>query len=131
MTEEMIAGLLALGAPLLVGGFLFLRKNAGIFLMYAAMILLGLGYLTTTGAVNDIGTSVLGMVHGSAPAPAVVPAAAPAAAEKPAAAPAPAAPAPAPEPKAEAPAEPDQGATPPPPAPAPDAPAPAAPAPAP
>jgi hypothetical protein len=79
MNEELIAGLLVLGVPLLGGGYLALRNNTAVFRMFVAMVLIALGYLTATGAVNDIGTTVLGAVKGGAPAtPAVTPAATPA-----------------------------------------------------
>ena len=114
MNEELIVGLLALAVPMLGGGYFALRSNTGIFRMFVAMTLLALGYLTVTGALNDIGATILGKSHSAAP---VEKAVAPAPAEKPAAA-APAAPAPAePAPKVEVPAAP--AATPPPAAPAP------------
>ena len=59
MNHEMIAGILATGIPLFAVGYLMLRKNAGIFRMFTAMLLFALGYLTLTGAINDIGSSVL------------------------------------------------------------------------
>ena len=100
MNEELIVGLLATGIPLFAVGYLMLRRNAGIFRMFMAMLLIGLAYLTATGAMNDIGARVLG--HKDAMTPTEEPASAPApAAEKAAppaekaAEPAPAAPAPA------------------------------------
>ena len=96
MNNELIVGLLATGIPLFAVGYLMLRKNAGIFRMFMAMLLFALGYLTLTGAMNDIGSKVLGsgvMTPTSEPAPAAAPeAVAPAPAETPA----PAVPAPAP-----------------------------------
>ena len=59
MNHEMIAGILATGIPLFAVGYLMLRKNAGIFRMFTAMLLFALGYLTLTGAINDIGSRVL------------------------------------------------------------------------
>jgi hypothetical protein len=117
MNEELIVGLLALAVPLLGGGYFALRNNTGIFRMFVAMVLVGLGYLTVTGALNDIGATILGKAPVAASAEKT---AAPAPAEKPAAAAAPVAPAP----KVEAPAAPAPAATPPPAAPAPAAPAP-------
>lgn len=114
MNEELIVGLLALAVPLLGGGYFALRNNTGIFRMFVAMTLLALGYLTVTGALNDIGATILGKAPVVAPVEKTV---APAPTEKPAA--------PAPAPKVEAPAAPAPAATPP------AAPAPAAPAPAP
>ncbi len=74
-----IAGLLALGLTLLLIGFVFLRGRGAIFMFYLALCAVGLGYLTTTGAVDDIGAKVLDVV-GKATAekdPGTVPAAAP------------------------------------------------------
>jgi hypothetical protein len=106
MNEELIVGLLALAVPLLGGGYFALRNNTMIFRMFVAMVLVALGYLTVTGALNDIGGTILG----KAPVAATVEKTA-APAEKPAA--------PAPAPKVEAPAAPAPAATPPPAAPAP------------
>lgn len=122
MNEELIVGLLALAVPLFAVGYLMLSKQAGIFRMYMAMLLIGFGYLALTGALGDIGRKVLGRGETLAPvaAPVAKPAATPAAPPAPVAAPA--APAPAP---AATPATPP--ATPmPPPAAVPAAPAPAA-----
>lgn len=70
MTPQ-IAGWLALGLPMLLFGLVFLRRQRGVFLMYVAACLLGLGYLTSTGAVSDIGAQVLGMApSATAPTPA-------------------------------------------------------------
>ena len=72
---SMTAGWLALGIPMLLFGIVFLRRQGGVFWMYLAACLLGLGYLTTTGAVSDIGTMTLNLVHlVSAPTPAATPA---------------------------------------------------------
>ncbi len=101
MNEELIVGLLALAVPLFGIGYLMLSKQAGIFRMYIAMLLIGFGYLAMTGALGDIGRKVLGRGEIAVPAaPVVKPAAAPAVAPAkpaaaPAATPAPAAPAPA------------------------------------
>ncbi|MEQ1653229.1 MAG: hypothetical protein ABL897_12130 [Hyphomicrobium sp.] len=73
MNQELIVGLVALGIPLFAVGYLMLRKNAGIFRMYLAMLLIGLGYLTATGSMNDIGRQVMGI--DGMPAPVAVPAA--------------------------------------------------------
>ncbi len=74
MTSQ-TAGWLALGIPMLLFGLVFLRRQGGVFWMYLAACLLGLGYLTTTGAVSDIGTKVLTLVSSaSAPKPATAPA---------------------------------------------------------
>ena len=57
-----IAGILALALPLFLLGLLFLRRNGWIFSFFAALCAVGIGYLVTTGAVDDIGTEVLDQV---------------------------------------------------------------------
>ncbi len=76
MNQELIVGLIALGVPFFAVGYLMLRKNPGIFRMFLAMMLIGLGYLTATGAMNDIGRKVLGMNDNlqDGPVPAATPA---------------------------------------------------------
>lgn len=76
-----VAGLVTLGAPLFLLGLLFLRRNLPVFAFYLVALAVGLGYLTTTGAVDDIGGLALEkagmMAEKSAetvPAPAAVPA---------------------------------------------------------
>ncbi len=96
--NETVVGILAIAVPaLLIGGILFGRYRP-VFWMFFAALVIGLGYLTTTGAVDDVGQEVIGYI-GTPPPPAATPAAAPepAPAPTPAAAPEPA-PAPAPEP---------------------------------
>ena len=51
-----VAGLIALGVPLLLLGLLFLRRNKPVLGFYVVALLIGLGYLTATGAVDDVGT---------------------------------------------------------------------------
>ena len=63
MNQDLIVGLVATGIPLFAVGYFMLRRNAGIFRMFMAMLLIGLGYLTATGAMNDIGSKVLGSGH--------------------------------------------------------------------
>lgn len=95
--NETVVGILAIAVPaLLIGGILFGRYRP-VFWMFFAALVIGLGYLTTTGTVDDVGKEVIGYI--GTPPPAVTPAAAPepAPAPTPAAAPEPA-PAPAPEP---------------------------------
>ena len=77
MNKDLIVGLIVMFVPLFVAGYLMLRKQPGIFRMFMAMLLVGLGYLSMTGAVNDIGSQVLGKKD-QVMAPAPVPAAAPA-----------------------------------------------------
>lgn len=83
MNENLIVGLLALGVPLLGIGYLMLRKQTSIFRMFVAMVLIGLGYLTATGALTDIGVKIMGAVHEAAPAVAPAPESAPAPAPAP------------------------------------------------
>ena len=54
-----VAGLIALGVPLLLLGLLFLRRNKPVLGFYVVALLIGLGYLTATGAVDDVGTLAL------------------------------------------------------------------------
>lgn len=64
-------GALLLGLPLLLLGLYFLwRRWRTIFWMYVGAILLGLGYLATTGALSDIGSIGEGVVYEAADAPA-------------------------------------------------------------
>lgn len=131
---ETIFGLLVIGVPALLIGGILLGRYRPVFWMYFLALLVGLGYLTTTGTVDDIGKQAIGYV--GTPPPAVTPAAAPEPAPAPAPEPAPAptpeaAPTPAPE---AAPAPAPEAAPAPAPAPAPEAapaPAPETPAPAP
>jgi hypothetical protein len=57
-----IAGVLALALPLLLLGLLFLRRNGFVFLFFVVLCAVGIGYLVTTGAADDIGTQVLDLV---------------------------------------------------------------------
>lgn len=61
--NSMTAGWLALGIPMLLFGLIFLRRQGAVFWMYLAACALGVGYLTTTGAVSDIGTRALNLVN--------------------------------------------------------------------
>jgi hypothetical protein len=58
-----IAGAVALALPLLLLGLLFLRRNGVVFLFYVVLCAVGIGYLFTTGAVDDIGKQVLDLVN--------------------------------------------------------------------
>lgn len=111
MITDTILGIISAGLPLLVIGALVLRKMPAVLAFYVALLAVGIGYLATTGAMQDVGVKVRPHIPASllqatsAPAPAPKPAApAPApstAAEKPAETPPaspPAAPAPAPSP---------------------------------
>ncbi|MBA4130149.1 MAG: hypothetical protein C0519_01865 [Hyphomicrobium sp.] len=57
-----IAGVLALALPLLLLGLLILRRNGAVFLFYVVLCAVGIGYLVTTGAADDIGTQVLDLI---------------------------------------------------------------------
>ena len=48
-------GLAVLFLPLLGLGMMFLRRRLPILFFYTAMCLLALGYLSATGAIEDIG----------------------------------------------------------------------------
>lgn len=61
MDQALFAGIGTLGIPLLLVGLLFARKIA-IFLFYVAMVIVGIGYLTSTGAIKDIGHFTLNTV---------------------------------------------------------------------
>lgn len=107
MTETHI-GLLVIGVPALLIGGILLGRYRPVLWMYVAALIIGLGYLTTTGTVDEVGKQAIGYIGtppaetpAAAPEPAAAPAPepAPSAAPEPAPAPAPeAAPEPAPEP---------------------------------
>ena len=71
-----IAGAIATGVPLLLVGLAFFRKRAAIFAFYLAASAVGVGYLYSTTALDDIGAKALeiaGQVmaeKGAEPAPA-------------------------------------------------------------
>lgn len=75
-----IAGVLALALGLLLIGLLFLRGNRAVFLFYVVASAVGIGYLVTTGAIDEIGTQVLDLIgqvtaeKDAGPAPAAAPA---------------------------------------------------------
>ena len=73
-----VAGLLALGLPLVLLGLVFLRRNVPVFVFYLVALAVGLGYLTSTGAVEDVGKLALAkaeaLTSGHTAAPAAVPA---------------------------------------------------------
>lgn len=80
--SPLVAGWLAIGIPLLVFGFFFLHRHRPVMFMFFGACLLGMGYLTATGAASDIGAKLLGLRGPDArpsapqlkPAPADVPA---------------------------------------------------------
>lgn len=71
-----VAGLVTLGVPLAFLGLVLLRRNIPVLVFYFVAIAVGLGYLTTTGAVDDIGQAALEQsgfatdTSGAQPAPA-------------------------------------------------------------
>jgi len=88
VTETHI-GLLVTAVPaLLIGGILLGRYRAVLW-FYIAALVVGLGYLTTTGAIDDIGKQAMTYIPTSAAAPEAAPEAAPAAAPEAEPAPAP------------------------------------------
>ena len=78
MNNEMIVGLIVTFVPLFAAGYLMLRKQTSIFRFFMAMLLVGVGYLTATGAINDIGAQVLAHRPAVLKEPATVPTTAPA-----------------------------------------------------
>ena len=101
MSTNLVVGLLASFIPLFAVGYFMLNNKPPIFRMFVAMLLVGLGYLTATGAIEDIGARLIGAppVAVEAPAAPAAKESAPAAADAKPAAPAPEAP------KADAPAD--------------------------
>lgn len=127
--NETVIGILAIGVPALLIGGILLGRYRPVFWMFFAALVIGLGYLTTTGTVDDVGRQAIGYV-GTPPhaTPAVAPTPEPAAAPEPTPSaapeptPAPSAapePAPAPAPEAAPAPAPETPATEPAPAPAP------------
>lgn len=51
--------------PLLIFGFVVLRRNLPVLFFYFAMSFVGLGYLVATGAMDDIGSSVITFAKGN------------------------------------------------------------------
>jgi hypothetical protein len=72
LNQESLVGIAALGLPLLILLALFLRRHRPIRWFAFAMLAVGLGYLTATGACRDIGAKIIGLAGGAVPA--VVPA---------------------------------------------------------
>lgn len=59
MDQGLIAGILALGLPLLLIGFALFRRHIPVLLFYVVLLAVGLGYLISTGALADVGHFVL------------------------------------------------------------------------
>ena len=68
--NETHIGLLVLGVPALLIGGMLLKRWRPVLLMYIVALVVGLWYLTGTGAVTDIGTQAMQYIPTSAPAPA-------------------------------------------------------------
>ncbi len=68
MSTNLVVGLLASFVPLFAVGYLMLNKKPPIFRMFVAMLLVGLGYLTATGAIEDIGKRLMGSGEIAVPA---------------------------------------------------------------
>jgi hypothetical protein len=62
-------GLVSAAVPLLIIGFLILRRLPWIFAFFVALLAVGLGYLETTGAVRDFGHKVRVALPGGVVAP--------------------------------------------------------------
>lgn len=58
MITDTVLGLIAAGVPLLLVGALLLRKKLAILAFYVVLLAVGFGYLSTTGAIHDIGAKV-------------------------------------------------------------------------
>lgn len=65
----LVAGWLAIGLPMLIFGLFFLARYRPVFLMYVGACVIGLGYLTATGAVEDLGAKLLGAAAEKSAAP--------------------------------------------------------------
>jgi len=67
--NSILLGWIVLGIPLLVLGIWALwRRFRPVFWMYLGALLVGLGYLTVTGAVGDVGGTVGSMFFSAVPA---------------------------------------------------------------
>ena len=60
--QTTIAGLAVLGLPPLLLGSILLRRRWPVLLLFVVLMLLGLGYLVATGAVEDVGIAVMTML---------------------------------------------------------------------
>jgi dipeptide/tripeptide permease len=71
--SPIVLGALIVGVPAVLVAFLALRRQPrGIFLFALALILVGLGYLGSTGALVDIADTVLGTEAPAVPEPSPV-----------------------------------------------------------
>lgn len=58
MINDTALGLIVAAVPLLIIGFLALRRLPAVFAFFVVLLAVGLGYLETTGAVRDFGHKV-------------------------------------------------------------------------
>lgn len=56
---EFLTGLLTIAVPAIAIGYIVLARTQPVLVMYIAALIIGLGYLSVTGAVSDIGQSAL------------------------------------------------------------------------
>lgn len=73
MSHFTLVGLVASAVLFFALGYLLLKGKPAIRRMYFVMILIGLGYLAATGAMEDIGRGLLGEPQIAAPQGVVVP----------------------------------------------------------
>ena len=62
--EDTLTGLISIALPLLIVGRLFLYRYQPVFLFYLGLCIVTLGYLWSTGAMDDVGATVLDMIGG-------------------------------------------------------------------
>ena len=58
MINDTALGFIVAAVPLLIIGFLALRRLPAVFAFFVVLLAVGLGYLETTGAVRDFGHKV-------------------------------------------------------------------------
>jgi hypothetical protein len=87
MDQSTITGIATLAVPLLLVALLF-RRSLAILAFYLVLLVVGIGYLTSTGAISDIGHFTLNTI-GVGPADEPVVPSVPPAEKMPAPAPAP------------------------------------------
>ncbi len=67
---EQAVGILVLTLPILLVGYLLLRRMLPVYWFLVALVLVGTGYLVVTGAATDVGRATLAIGGGGkAPAP--------------------------------------------------------------
>ena len=68
---EQAVGILVLTLPILLVGYLLLRRMLPVYGFLVALVLVGTGYLVVTGAATEVGRATLATVGsgGKAPAP--------------------------------------------------------------